>query len=167
MTLNDRQPSRQLLNAAAHRPRWRASDAAATDRKERPVVPDMASLRAMTVSELVRLRATLDIVLRQKADADTPSSMAGRPAPRIVVATVNAAALAHGVTVADIVGPARDQKVFGARKLVAATLYSMRKEDGSRRFGMTAIGRYLGDRDHSTIKNAINRFDGDLLPVAE
>lgn len=70
--------------------------------------------------------------------------------PPVVCEVLKMAACRYEVAVADILGDSPGKTYSRPRQFVAWTLYEMRLPDGSRRFSLPQIGRYLR-RDHSTI----------------
>lgn len=59
----------------------------------------------------------------------------------------------HGLTVAELVGDARSRWIAWPRFEAA---HQLRTELG---WSLPQIGRRLGDRDHTTILNALNRYE--------
>jgi hypothetical protein len=62
----------------------------------------------------------------------------------------------HGLTVADMRGPRRDHHAAHARHEV---MWALMKTG---RWSTTQIGRYLGDRDHTTVIHGIRRYEARL-----
>jgi len=61
-----------------------------------------------------------------------------------------------GVTVREIMGRDRTQRVFGARAEAIQRLRAMRQGNGAPRYSLNAIGRAF-DRDHATIFYAVSK----------
>lgn len=55
----------------------------------------------------------------------------------------------------DVIGPSRFANLVRARQFFCKLIYS----DKENVFSLTRIGTYLGDRDHSTIINSLEKFD--------
>lgn len=73
-----------------------------------------------------------------------------RRTPELVIEAV---ADSHGVTVADLVGPRRDQQIARARHHAMHQLHS--------ELGLSSpvIGRLLGNRDHTTVLYGLRAFE--------
>ena len=80
------------------------------------------------------------------------------PLPQVVRDVLHDVAWTHGVSVDDILGDNRCRQFAHARQRVAFDLYAMQSPDGSRRFSMPQLGRYL-NRDHTTILHAIRAHE--------
>ena len=70
-------------------------------------------------------------------------------------AIIAVVAQAHGVSVADIKGPSRKQRIVNARMHVIATLKKCRPDASS-----PEIGRRVGGRDHSTVLHSVKAWPG-------
>jgi chromosomal replication initiation ATPase DnaA len=70
-------------------------------------------------------------------------------------ALIRAVAFELGLTVDDITGKSRIMRNVEARAVVAKLL----KERDVKRYSYPVIGRILGNRDHSTIINLLDKFD--------
>lgn len=75
---------------------------------------------------------------------EEPQAAEGREVQQILVDI----AVAHGVTIGDLVGPSRVKAVSEARQ---EAMYRIRQRDVT----LKATGWYLGKRDHSTVLHGI------------
>ena len=78
--------------------------------------------------------------------------------PPLVCEVLKVASARYEVTIDDILGDSHARAFSYPRQFVAWSLYEMRLPDGSRRFSMPQIGRYLR-RDHTTILHAIRAHE--------
>jgi chromosomal replication initiator protein len=65
----------------------------------------------------------------------------------------NAVADVWGVSVADLRGPRRFHSYVDPRHVAFALAYKLTQHS------VTVIGRWFGDRDHTTVLNGMRRFD--------
>lgn len=68
----------------------------------------------------------------------------------------------HGTTVAVLVGPARDAASCRVRFEAMWLAYQERRPDGSRLYSQPQIAARFGGRDHTTVTNAIRRYEAIL-----
>jgi chromosomal replication initiator protein len=78
--------------------------------------------------------------------------------PARVQAIILEVALAHRVLPSDIVGQRRLQRMVKPRWEAMARVRALRLADG-RPPSYPQIGRWFGDRDHSTVMYGIRRFE--------
>ncbi len=100
-----------------------------------------ALTRTLIFSELNDLPLT-PTTAAQALDGLALSARRRPPTPQQVLETVGAY---FDIPVADLTGPRRDARVAGARQLA---MFLMRNDSG---LTLPAIGRVLGDRDHTTV----------------
>ena len=81
--------------------------------------------------------------------------MSGRPAR--VEAIIMQVAARHGLARADLVGPCRKRTIVRARQQAMGEVRALSLIDG-RPHSTTAIGRWFGGRDHSTVSRALRRL---------
>ena len=81
------------------------------------------------------------------------AGVAGVPRWKLILREVCAA---HGVTMDQLTSHNRSKKFIDARMLA---YYRLHKELG---LSLPQIGRYIGDRDHSTVYYGIKRYESNL-----
>jgi chromosomal replication initiation ATPase DnaA len=64
----------------------------------------------------------------------------------------------HKISVAELVGPGREHRVFWPRAEAMYIARTRRWDDGSHRWPYTTIGQRFGGRDHTTVINAVKRY---------
>lgn len=57
----------------------------------------------------------------------------------------------HGLTVADLKGPARKRQISWPRQEAMWRMRQVRRSDGSPRYSTSQVGDFLGWRDHTTV----------------
>lgn len=72
-----------------------------------------------------------------------------------VRAVVDLVAERHGVKPAEILGRSRQRRIVHARQEAMYICRSIRREDGTPRYGYPEIGRRLGGRDHCTVWHGV------------
>jgi len=65
----------------------------------------------------------------------------------------------RGISLARIKGRERTKEVCRVRHEVCWTLYEVRLASGQRRWSLPQIGRFLGERDHTSILNSVRRWE--------
>lgn len=93
--------------------------------------------------------------LRRVALLGVPQSPATRQPERII----DTVATAFGVTRAEIVGPSKTAPLIRARWAAIAAVRAARPD-----LPLIGLGRLFGDRDHTTVRNALLRMAADGVP---
>lgn len=88
-------------------------------------------------------------------------------APQTMMAIAERVAVAYGLTMADIRGRRRDRDAAWPRQHLMWLLYRQLRADGTHRYSLPVIGRFLGGRDHTTILHGIGRHELRQLAKAQ
>ena len=72
----------------------------------------------------------------------------------------------YGIEVYDLVGQSRQRQHVYPRQEFMWRAYQVRFANGDRRYSLKHIGRFLGNRDHSTVHHGINGHATRLLVMA-
>jgi chromosomal replication initiator protein len=86
-----------------------------------------------------------------------PSRVPFQPKPHRIVQIACEVATKHGVTVQDMRSQSRKMHLVRARNEAYARIYELRGEGNNTPFSLPAIGRYFGDRDHTTVLHGMRR----------
>ena len=103
--------------------------------------PDMVVAKPAPPAPLV------DTIIAKYLYVSTPQGPVGMAETKHLVSAI---AKRHGVTFADIMGPCRRAKIVAARFEAIVTVAQLRHT-----WSLPQIGRFFGDRDHTTILHAI------------
>lgn len=124
-------------------------------RREREAAQARAD--AEKAMEAKRRREALDRIMANAQDLKsygciTVISINDKPPPKEIIAQV---AAIYGIPVADIVGRRRSVPIVEARHAAIKAVADRRPD-----LSLPQIGRFFGNRDHTTILNALNKFGG-------
>ena len=108
--------------------------------------------RVLALADLTGQSVTVDLVKR--AVTDILDSAIDRGVPDSVV--IDAVASFFRVKTEELKGPRRDRQTARARQVA---MYLLREDNG---LGLTAIGRLLGGRDHSTVMHGCDRIANEI-----
>jgi hypothetical protein len=103
--------------------------------------PDMVAAKPAPPAPLV------DTIIAKYLYVSTPQGPVGMAETKQLVSAI---AKRHGVTFQDIMGPCRRAKIVAARFEAIVTVAQLRHT-----WSLPQIGRFFGDRDHTTILHAI------------
>ena len=90
-----------------------------------------------------------------------------RPPLRSMKEIIAKVAEETGVTVEQIKGDSRLKHICRARHRFCWEAHQVRYSDGSHRHSLSAIGRFLADRDHTTALNSVRRWEKIKAKEAE
>lgn len=171
----------RTLGRGEHRPSWRASDAVTPVRETQPApkknraksrghqggreqrpyhtrplaaVPDSV-LDGLTQAELLTLRDKVGV--RLDGIAFTRSRV-----PQVVRSIMKRVCEEDGIELSDMLSERRSFQFVRPRQRAMALVARLRRPDGSKRFGITQVGRFFG-RDHSTVAYAIAKVEQEGL----
>ena len=116
----------------------------------RPVEPPPPEPKPKTVYELEqeRLSAEIDAAFADLGDALTAAILAPHPCTRII----NETALEHDISRDQLLSPDRTHHTVRIRQLA---MWRCRQAGVS----LPVIGRYFGNRDHTTVLHAVRKID--------
>jgi chromosomal replication initiator protein len=83
-----------------------------------------------------------------------------------VKSILQAVADEHGVSVSDLTGPRQGQWIAVPRFDAMARLRALHIAPGKHRFSLPMIGRFLGDRDHTTVIAGLRKAEKRFGPIA-
>lgn len=69
----------------------------------------------------------------------------------------------HGLSIKDLIGPSLKRPITLARQEAFWCCYQLRAASGARRFSQPQIGRFFGNRDHTTVLFGIQQHEWRML----
>lgn len=117
---------------------------------------------AQMAEQNAAMRQALDVIRENEFLRETLADK-GIPVEEPVQSMAMIAALVatrHSCSVAELRGPARERCIAWPRQEAMWLMRQVLTPKGEHRFSLLQIGRFLGDRDHTTVLHGIRKHDG-------